>query len=343
VEDVGSHAAYMLDGVSLDQLRTFIAAADEGSFSAAGRRLKRAQSVVSQTLANLEGQIGVNLFDRRGRFPVLTGQGRALLTEARAAVGGVELFKSRAKSLAGGLEPELNVVVDIMFPVVALISGVTAFQEKFPSTVLRLQISAWSGVVEPVLDGRCSVGIVGSYTLAPPLLDCERLMPVSIVAVASPRHPLASHIGPIPTATLAEHIQLVHTDPSNSSRICEFGPVSPRAWFISHLADKQAFLRAGLGFGSLPLPMVEADLASGALVRIKLEDTPPDGHVVVMSAAYRKDIRPGPAVRWFIDHLKQEETRRLNTNTLRSAASIPAIPERRPMWSRPPIEKQQSP
>jgi DNA-binding transcriptional LysR family regulator len=229
-----------------------------------------------------------------------------------------------------------------MFPVAALISGVTAFQEKFPTTVLRLHVSAWSGVVEPVLDGRCSVGIVGSYTLAPPLLDCERLMPVSIVAVASPRHPLASHIGPIPTATLAEHIQLVHTDPSDSSRVCEFGPVSPRAWFISHLADKHAFIRAGLGFGSLPLPMVEADLASGALVRIKLEDTPPDGNVVVMSAAYRKDIPPGPAVRWFIDHLKQEDARRLNTNTLRSAASIPAIPERRPMWSRPPIEKQQS-
>ena len=56
----------MLDGVSLDQLRTFIAAADEGSFSAAGRRLRRAQSVVSQTLANLEGQLGVKLFDRNG-------------------------------------------------------------------------------------------------------------------------------------------------------------------------------------------------------------------------------------------------------------------------------------
>jgi DNA-binding transcriptional LysR family regulator len=332
----------MLDGVSLDQLRTFIAAADEGSFSAAGRRLKRAQSVVSQTLANLEGQIGVNLFDRRGRYPVLTVQGRALLTEARAAVGGVELFKSRAKTLAGGLEPELNVVVDIMFPVAALISGVTAFHEKFPSTVLRLHIGASGGVVEPVLDGRCSIGIVGSYTLAPPQLDCERLMPVSVVAVVSPRHPLASHIGPIPTAALAEHIQLVHTDPSDASRICEFGPVSPRAWFISHLADKQAFLRSGLGFGSLPLPMVEEDLASGALVRIKLEDTPPEGHVVVMSAAYRKDIPQGPAVRWFIDHLKQDDVRRPNANTLRSAATIPAIPELRSMWSRPPIERQQS-
>jgi Bacterial regulatory helix-turn-helix protein, lysR family len=57
----------MLDGISLDQLHTFLAAADEGSFSAAGRRLRRGQSVVSQSLANLEGQLGVKLFDRSGR------------------------------------------------------------------------------------------------------------------------------------------------------------------------------------------------------------------------------------------------------------------------------------
>src|SRR5579863_2844230 len=106
----------MLDGVSLDQLRTFIAAADEKSFSAAGRRLWRAQSVVSQTLANLEGQLGVKLFDRGARLPVLTDQGRALLAAARAVAGDVDLFKARAKSLAGGLEPELSVAVDVMFP-----------------------------------------------------------------------------------------------------------------------------------------------------------------------------------------------------------------------------------
>jgi len=65
----------MLDGVSLDQLRTFIAVADEKSFSAAGRRLRRAQSVVSQTMANLEGQLGLKLFDRSAaRLPILTDQ-----------------------------------------------------------------------------------------------------------------------------------------------------------------------------------------------------------------------------------------------------------------------------
>src|ERR1700723_4727522 len=106
----------MLDGVSLDQLRTFIAVVDEKSFSAAGRRLRRAQSMVSQVLAELEGQLGVKLFDRSARLPVLTDQGRALLASARAVAGDVDLFKARAKSMAGGLEPELSVVVDVMFP-----------------------------------------------------------------------------------------------------------------------------------------------------------------------------------------------------------------------------------
>src|SRR5471032_2467284 len=80
--EISSGAMDMLDGVTLDQLRTFIAAAEEGSFSAAGRKLRRAQSVVSQTLANLELQLGVTLFDRSARYPKLTDDGRALLQNA---------------------------------------------------------------------------------------------------------------------------------------------------------------------------------------------------------------------------------------------------------------------
>src|ERR1700750_880927 len=101
----------MLDGVTLDKLRTFIAAAEEGSFSAAGRRLRRAQSVVSQTLANLEGQLDVQLFDRSGRYPRLTAHGVALLAQARLVVSGMDDFKSKARAIAEGLEPELSVVV----------------------------------------------------------------------------------------------------------------------------------------------------------------------------------------------------------------------------------------
>jgi DNA-binding transcriptional LysR family regulator len=113
------------------ELRTFIAVAEESSFSAAGRHLKRAQSVVTQTLANLEGQLGVKLFDRSGRLPAPTDQGRALLADARAVAGKVDRLKAQAKSLASGLELELSVAVGVMFPVATFTAAVAAFQSNF--------------------------------------------------------------------------------------------------------------------------------------------------------------------------------------------------------------------
>jgi DNA-binding transcriptional LysR family regulator len=296
----------MLDGVSLDQLRTFIAAADEGSFSAAGRRLRRAQSVVSQSLANLEGQLGVKLFDRRGHLPVLTDQGRALLADARAVAGDIDLLKARAKSLAGGLEPELSMAVDVMFPDAAFTAAVAAFQKEFPATLLRFDIES-SAVIEPVLDGRCAIGIVGSWALAPPQLTREPLLTMSVHTVVAAQHPLATQRGRIPITVLAEHIQITHIDPSDISGGHGSRLKIPRVWRLSHLGAKLAFLRAGFGFGGLPLHVIEADLASGMLVEITTDDAPRGGRLIEMWAVYRTDSPPGPAGRWFIDRLKKEQ------------------------------------
>ena len=312
----------MLDGVSLDQLRTFIAAADEGSFSAAGRSLRRAQSVVSQTLANLEGQLGVKLFDRSARLPLLTDQGRALLANAREVAGDIDRFKARAKGLAAGLEPELGVVADVMFPIAPITFAVAAFQEKFPATALKLYMEGRCAVVRQVLDRRCPVGIVASLSPAPPLLTSEPLLTVRMAMVVSPQHPLAIHDAPIPTTLLAEHLQLVHTDRSDLQHDRELGLLSPRTWLLAHLGAKLAFLRAGFGFGFMPQHVVEADLASGELVQIFAEETPPDGHVVAMSAVYRTDSPPGPAGRWLIEHLNQEDARPPKPEASLPAAAI---------------------
>jgi DNA-binding transcriptional LysR family regulator len=294
----------MLDGVSLDQLRTFIAAADEGSFSAAGRRLRRAQSVVSQTLANLEGQLGVKLFDRSGHLPVLTDQGRALLADARAVAGDVDLLKARAKSLAGGLEPELSLAVDVMFPEANLTNAVAAFQQAFPATLLRFDMES-SAVIEPVLDGRCAIGIVGSWALAPPQLTHEPVLTIGAHTVVAAGHPLATHRGKIPLTVLAKHIRITHIDVSDISE--GYGTLHkiPRVWRLSHLGAKLAFLRAGFGFGGMPLHAIEADLASGALVEITTDDAPSGGRLIEMWAVYRTDSPPGPAGRWFIERLKK--------------------------------------
>src|SRR2546426_7565262 len=270
----------MLDGVSLDQLRTFIAAADEGSFSAGGRRLRRAQSVVSQTLANLETQLGVKLFDRSSRQPVLTSQGVALLAEARAVVSGMDVFKARAKGLSDGLEPELSVVVDAVFPLGQLTDAVAAFQAKFPATPLRLYVEALGAVLQPVIEGRCAFGVMGTRPTAPAELTREHLLNIGWAFVASPTHPLASIKGAIPARVLAQHRQLVLTDRSELSQGKDFGVFSANTWRLADLGAKHAFLRAGLGWGGMPVDAIKRDLANRSLVKIRIEEVP-EGHLVM--------------------------------------------------------------
>ena len=170
----GLQVAPMLDGVSLDQLRTFIAAADEGSFSAAARNLLRAQSVVSETVSNFEDQIGVSLFDRSGRYPKLTPAGVVLLADARNIITGVDLLKARAKGMSVGLEPELSVVVDVFYPIDAITQIAREFREHYPGVALRIYVEALGAAIQPVLDGRCSVGIVGSLPIQPASFAAER-------------------------------------------------------------------------------------------------------------------------------------------------------------------------
>ncbi len=294
----------MLDGVSMDQLRTFIAAAEEGSFSAAGRKLRRAQSVVSQTLANLEAQIEVQLFDRRGRYPQLTEHGKALLAEARVVASGMDGFKAKARNIAEGLEPELSVVVDVMYPMASLTVGVGLFRAAFPHTPLRLYVEALGAVVQPVLEGVCRIGIIGTMPLVPDGFAAEKLLDVPMVTVAAPIHQLASRRRAIPLRELEHHVQLVLTDRSALSEGQNFGVLSPLTWRLADLGAKHAFLRAGFGWGHMPLAMVRDELASGELVQIQLESYQPQMPALPMFAVYRKAAPPGPAGRWFLDQLK---------------------------------------
>lgn len=294
----------MLDGVSLDQLRTFIAAVDEGSFSAAARKLNRVQSAVSGWVSSLEEQIGVVLFDRTGRFPKLTAEGVLLLADARHIVSGVNTLKARAKLMAAGLEAELSVVVDVFFPTHAVSATVKAFAEKFPFTPLRLFVEGLGAGYQPILDGRCSLGILGALPGVFPSLVSERLGEIPLVVVASKEHPLAQFSGRIPKSELAKYVQLVLTDRSELSAGRDYGVMSPSTWRLADLSTKYAFLKDSVGWGSMPLHLVEQDIDIGALIVLEVDDMPRSGYPLAMSAVHQAAAPPGPAGRWFIDHLK---------------------------------------
>ncbi|MBB2793817.1 UNVERIFIED_ORG: DNA-binding transcriptional LysR family regulator [Rhizobium pisi] len=294
----------MLDGLSLDQLRTFISAADEGSFSAAARRLGRAQSAVSELVRSLEIQLGVTLFDRSGRYPRLTPAGNRLLATAREVVAKVDSFKSQAKGMAAGLEPELSVAIDVFFPIHVIAEAAKDFRQQFPEVPLRLFVEALGGTVQPILDQRAGFGIVGSLPAMPAGILTEPLAGVTFLVVAAADHPLAAIGGTISRAELAKHVQLVLTDRTELSRGREFGVMSPQTWRLADLFAKHTFLLNGLGWGGMPEHAVRADIAAGRLVELAVEDISAGGLRLPMSAAYRSDGPPGPAGRWLIERLK---------------------------------------
>jgi DNA-binding transcriptional LysR family regulator len=294
----------MLDRVSIDQLRAFIAAADEGSFSAAARKLDRAQSVVSGLVGGLEREIGISLFDRSGHFPKLTSQGRAILADARSIAAGLELMKSRAKGMASGLEHELSLVVSILLPISVVSDAAKDFRQKFPGTPMRLYVDALGAAYQRLTDKNVALGILAPPIAPMPAFTFERMTAVSVIRVAAKEHPLAAFKGSIPRSELANHIQLTFADRSSVPRERNTPPLSPSIWRLTDVFAKHAFLLRGVGWGGMPYHVVKEDIATGRLVELRIEDEPPTGTLVSLSAVYPTAAPPGFAGRWFIDRLK---------------------------------------
>jgi DNA-binding transcriptional LysR family regulator len=281
---------------SLDQLRVFIAVIDHGGFAHAARALHRTQSVISYTIANLEEQLNVALLDRGKRKPTLTDAGKALLADARAVSAKVDSMRARARALGAGLEAEVCLVVDVMFPMCRLVTLLDAFQREFPTVSLRLHTEALGAVPQMVLDGRCQLGIGGMPLQLPDRLDRQLAGHVTMMPVCAPTHPLAQIDGIVPTAALREHLQLVVTDRSPLTAGQDFGVLGLRDWRLGDLHSKQALLRGGLGWGSMPEAMIADDLARGRLVRLRVQDG--DTLQYPLYALHRTDDQLGPATRW---------------------------------------------
>ncbi|GAB6855092.1 LysR family transcriptional regulator [Asaia astilbis] len=294
----------MLDRISLDQLRVFIAAADEGSFSGAARLFRRSQPAISEMISTLEAQIGVMLFTRIGRYPQLTKAGETLLADARGIVMNVDRMKARAYGMSSGIEPELSVVVDVFFPMDRVTHVARSFRETFPHTPLRLFVEALGGVFQPILDGRAQIAIAGPLPDVPPSCSEESLGDIRFMMVASAEHPLAKLQGPIPRDELARHVQLVLTDRTTLSEGRERSILSPFTWRLADLYAKHHFLLGGLGWGGMPVHSISADLDAGRLVELTIDGFSQGGATMPMNVVYSTTEPPGPAGRWLIDHLK---------------------------------------
>jgi DNA-binding transcriptional LysR family regulator len=298
-----------VERLSLDQMRVFSLVAQSGSFSAAARRLRRAQSAVSYAITTLEQQMGLVLFDRAGYRPRLTAAGTALLHDVDEILARTDRLQARAQALASGLESEVALAVDVFFPVPTLARVLRAFEAAFSSVNLRLFVDALGAVAERVIAGDCQLGIVGSFPEILPGLEGFALPGATLVPVAAPSHPLAREAGPIAAERLHDALQLVVTDRSRLTEGRDFAVHSAKTWRLSELSTKHQLLLEGIGWGTMPVHLVAADLEAGRLVRLALERHPPEGEALPLQCVYRPDTPRGPATRWLLDWLRASHRR----------------------------------
>lgn len=293
----------MLDSLTLDQVRIFLAVADAGSFSKAAIQLNRAQSAVTYGIQKLEAQFGVSLFDRTGYRPALTEAGHALLPRARRIAEETNAFRDTARSLASGLEAELTIVLDSMFPMPAVVEALRAFTAKFPTVPPRIYVQSLGAAAELVLNGTCMIGLLPLVFSDIALLKHFPLLTIDLIPVVAPDHPLAALAGPIDTHTLHRYVQLVLTDRSSLTAGRDYGVLSSRTWRLADLGAKQSMLLAGLGWGNMPSHLVQDDIAQGRLKVIRPVEFDSRVSQLVMCGAYLADHRLGPAGQWMVEHL----------------------------------------
>lgn len=284
---------------TFEQLRIFLAVVDTGSFAGAARQLGRAVSVISYGIVNLEAQLGVALFERDGtRKPRLTTDGRALLAEARTISHGFDGLHAKVKGLREGLEAEVNLAVDVMLPAARLKTVLRAFAVAFPTVPLCLHVEALSAVTARVQSRDAVIGISGPYATGADDVVCTPAGAVAMIAVASPDHPLAQ-LGRIAPGGGRHHVRLALWDRSRLTGEDDASTLSDRTWRIADLGAMHALLGEGVGWGIMPVPLVEADLASGALVRLEMPDY--QGEIYRFAGVWRRDTPPGTAAAWLLD------------------------------------------
>lgn len=289
--------------LTLDQLRLLKCVADHGSFSAAGRSLNKTQSAVSEGISKLESTLGVSLFERTGRGPKLTSAGKAILADGEQVLERIQQLTERATNISQGLETEVSVALDALFPPRLVIEMCRAFRQRFPAVSLRIYNEVLSVISRLVIDGICQVGVSGAMRVASADLNTRFLCEVGLVTVVSSDHPLAHVPPPIQTAVALNHVQVILSE-RGAPTVAEVGVVAKATLRVPDTATKLLLLRAGLGWGNLPLSLVRDDIEAGTLRRVVLERWGPNPLLATMSTIVRKDTPLGPAAQWLLECLE---------------------------------------
>jgi DNA-binding transcriptional LysR family regulator len=261
--------------VELRQLATFVAVAEEGSFTRASDRLHIVQSAVSAGVRRLERELGAELFDRTTHKVELTDAGRALLPEARATVAAAAAARDAVDEVRGGLRG--TVVLGTMqaqgMRAIDLPGVLADFRKEHPGVQVQIRHAGGSSeIAAQVRDGQLDVAFVALPNHQFPGVKLTPLAREPIVLVAPAGHPLANR----KTLQLAALSSETHADfphgwgirMANDRAFAAAGVTRPITYEVNDTASLIGLIRNGLAIGLLPASLLD-DARDVAFVPIR--------------------------------------------------------------------------
>ncbi len=275
---------------TLDALTAFSTAAELGSFSAAARYLHKSQSTVSEAIANLEIDLGVSLFDRGARNPVLTAAGEQLLRHARQVLAAHEQLTRQASLMSAGLEPQLSIVLSDTLHSLELETLLQGLETRFPELELETLVAEKEDVVDLVASGRAHLGLLSALPHYPAGIGHAALPHQGQFALFAGRHhPLARQKALLPDQ-LAPFRQLCLNTLGSPA------PASthPRRWLAPSYLMLLDMTRLGFGWAELPSWMAQT-FGRDELVQLDVAGWP---RPIPIDLVWSSDRRPGLAAAW---------------------------------------------
>lgn len=309
--------------LTLEALRALDAIDRKGSFAAAAEALYKVPSALSYTIARLESDLGVQLFDRSRQKAQLTAAGLLLLQQGRHLLLASRQLEDAVRQLDTGWERQLVIAVDSVVPLQPLFSLIDQFHQLGRLTQIVLTEHVMAGGWEALQSGRADIavglsgeGVSGQFQLQP-------MAAMDFVFAVAPHHALATQEHPVSQQDLQQQTAIVVSDsaldlPARDSGVYE----SQRKVVVSSMQAKIAAQQAGLGVGFVPEHLIRAELCAGTLV-VKACEVPRPSTLLYLG--WRRQTQPGQALLWFTQHLSQYDWRAVFQNTSQREANSDAI------------------
>ena len=258
--------------MDLFQLETFVAVAEERSFSRAAARLHRTQPAVSQVIAKLEAELGETLLERSAGQP--TDAGKVLLEYAHKMLNLRKDAGAALADLRSLSKGRLNLAAN-EYTCLYLLPVLDAYRREHPRIKVAVQRTLASRIADEVLSHSVEMGVV-SFRPEDPQVVSTVVYRDELVCVMGPGHALAK-VGKVSIARLGRETFIAHNVPSplRQKVIASFKrhktPLNMEVELPSLEAIKR-FVQRGNGIALVPKLTVEGELESGALVAVSVPE-----------------------------------------------------------------------